>query len=346
MELVSEQSIPIAAERSTRRVALAVAVCAVAAACLAWVLRHFEWQQFLSDLAVIEWKWIIPAVFFDVASYLCQGLRWHYVLQPLGAPPVMRATQAIYVGLFTNEIIPLRGGEVVRAYMVSRWTGLGMPVVLTSVGVERLLDAIWLALGFGVTALVVDLPPVVRRGAQALGVFSLVCTVFLVATLAAGQRLTHALERTRAGRRGPLAWLLHFIDHLIDGLRQIGHSASLYRAVGATLLLLVTQILAMWFMMLGYRLHYSFWVASAVLLILHLGTAIPNAPANIGSYQVSCVIGLTLFGVDRTTAAHFSVVSFLILTVPLLVFGFISVLQSGVSLADIRQQVRQKLNSR
>jgi hypothetical protein len=59
---------------------------------------------------------------------------------------------------------------------------------------------------------------------------------------------------------------------------------------------------------------------------------------------VACVAGLTLFGVDRTTAAHFSVVTFAILTVPLVTFGFIALLQSGVSFTELRRRVRERMS--
>lgn len=344
MGRVVDQSIGIPQTRSVRRIALTLFVWVVAAGSLVWVFGHFDWDQFRADLHLIRWGWIVPAVVFDVLSYVVQAARWNYVLRPLGAPSLYRATQAIYLGLFTNEILPLRSGEVIRAWMVSRWTGTRLPVVLVSVAVERLLDAIWLAIGFGITALLIPLPALVARGAQILGVFTLACTGIVIFVLAVGRRLTEPLERTRLGRRGPLAWLLHLIDHLIDGLNQIGHSRWLYWAAGTSLLLLLTQILALWAMMWGYGLQHSFWVGSAVLLIVHLGTAIPNAPANIGSFQVACVAGLTLFGVDRTTAAHFSVVTFAILTVPLVTFGFIALLQSGVSVTELRRRVRERMS--
>ena len=335
-----DRQILIREERGIRRRVLTGVALAAAGVGLIWVLRLIEWKEFIADLVFIDWKWVVPAVAFDILSYLVQALRWNYVLKPLGSPSVVRSTQAIYVGLFTNEILPLRSGEVVRAYLVSQWTGLGFSVTLSSVAIERLLDAIWLAIGFGITALLVTLPPAIRTGAQVLGAFVLVATGLLIAVLAFGLRVTHALERTRAGGRGVLSAFLHFLDRLLEGLQTIGHSASLYWAVATSLLLLVTQILALWAMMWSYGLYHSFWVASAVLLILHLGTAIPNAPANIGSYQVSCVAALLIFGVDKTTAAEFSLVMFVILTVPLLVIGAAAVLFSGLSIGDIRRHVR------
>lgn len=335
-----DQPIPVGQERSLPHTLLKVLVYLGAAAGLIWVLSHVEWDRFVEDIAAIDWRWVVVAVFLDILSYVVQAVRWNYVLRPLGAPSLLRSTQAIYVGLFTNEILPFRSGEFIRAFQVSKWTGLPFAVVLSSVAIERLLDAIWLAIGFGVTALLVKLPAIIRNSAQILGVITLVGTGLLIAVLAFGLRVTHALERTRAGERGVVATVLHFIDRLFEGLQTIGHSASLYWAVGTSLLLLVTQILALWTMMLGYGLEYSFWVGSAVLLILHLGVAIPNAPANIGSFQFWCTLGLTLFGVNKTTAAHFSVIFFVVLTVPLLVIGALAVMFSGLSVQDIRQHVR------
>jgi uncharacterized protein (TIRG00374 family) len=338
-----DQSIAIGEDRSLRRTLLTWLVYVAAAAGLAWVLHGFDWPEFFNDLVFVDWKWVVPAVALDILSYVCQALRWNYVLRPLGAPPLLRSTQAIYVGLFTNEILPLRGGEIIRAYLVSHWTQLDFSVVLSSVAIERLLDGIWLAIGFGITSMLVPLPGIIRDGARILGGAVLAGVILLAAVLALGLRVTHALERTKAGGRGLVGNLLHAIDRLFEGLQTIGHSASLYWAVLASLLLLFVQILAVWAMMYAYGLYYSFWVAAAVLFILHLGTAIPNAPANIGSYQVAATAGLLLFGVDKTTAAEFSIVMFAILTVPLLIIGLIAVLTSGLTLQDIRRHVRRKL---
>ena len=112
-------------EESTRRRSLVTALVWVgAAAGLYWILHDFDWKEFVADLAFIDWKWVIPAVLFDVLSYVVQAVRWNYILRPLGSPSILRSTQAIYVGLFTNELLPLRGGEFVRAFLVSQWTEL------------------------------------------------------------------------------------------------------------------------------------------------------------------------------------------------------------------------------
>lgn len=341
--LISHDRVREDSARKFRSAVVHGVVYAAAALGLVWVLYGFEWQDFFENLMFIDWRWVGPAIAFDILSYVCQAARWNYVLRPLGAPSLFRSTQAIYVGLFTNEILPLRGGEFARAYLIHHWTGLRYSVTLSSVAIERLLDGLWLAAGFAVTVMFVPLPPMIADGAKVLGIVVLAAVALLVAVLAEGLKVTHALERTHAGQRRLLSSVLHGVDRLFEGLQAIGHSASLYYAAAMTFILLITQILAVWAMMKAFGLDFSFWIAAAVLFILHLGTAIPNAPANIGSYQVSCVAALLLFGVDKATAAGFSLVMFAILTVPLLVLGLLALLLSDVSLQDIRTNLRHKL---
>jgi hypothetical protein len=55
------------------------------------------------------------------------------------------------------------------------------------------------------------------------------------------------------------------------------------------------------------------------------------------------VIALTLFGIDKTFATGFSVVVFVVLTVPLWVLGSLALGRStGATLASIRTHVRQR----
>ena len=90
--------------------------------------------------------------------------------------------------------------------------------------------------------------------------------------------------------------------------------------------------------MVGYGLDLSFWAGGAVFFIVSLGTAIPNAPGNVGSYQFFTIVGLTLFGVDKTFAAGFSMVVFVLLTLPLLILGSIAFSRSGLTLTSVQSR--------
>jgi hypothetical protein len=52
------------------------------------------------------------------------------------------------------------------------------------------------------------------------------------------------------------------------------------------------------------------------------------------------VFGLVLFGVDSSLAKRFSFVMWAVITLPLLIVGFIALAITGLSLADIREQAQ------
>lgn len=309
----------------------------LAAAGLIWVLHDFQLGQLRSLVANLEWRWIALAVVCDVTSYLCQGARWRLLLKPLAEVSTLRATQAIYAGLFTNEILPMRLGELVRAYLVARWTAAKLVAVIPSMVVERLFDGIWLAAGIGLTAMFVPLPKDLLRAADALG------TGVVVATAALAYVILRP-PKTRRFSTGPLRLVSAVVERLLSSLQGIARTREFYLSLGGSLLLLICQAMAFWLVMLGCGLHLSFWIGVAVFLIVHLGTAIPNAPANVGTYQFFTVVGLTLFGVDKSAATGFSLVVFLLLTLPLLVLGFVAMSVSGTGLLKIRGELRTLIN--
>jgi uncharacterized protein (TIRG00374 family) len=307
------------------------AAWAVAAACLVWVLHGIDARRLAGEVRGLRWGLVTLAVVSQVLSYVAQGWRWQLLLRPVVGIPVPQATQAIYAGLFANEVLPLRFGEMVRAWLVARWAGVELLAVLPSVFVERLFDGIWLALGIGLTAIAIPLPPDLDRAANTLGALVLVVTALFAVFV-----LVKRPSRATGTRRSKLA---DWSDSILEGLQAIGRSPSFYGALGVSLLFLLLQGLAFWCVMLAYGIGLSFWAGAAVFLVVRLGTAIPNAPANVGTFQFFTVVGLLLFHVHKTEATGFSLVAFIVITVPLLALGFLALSRSGTSLWAIRRQV-------
>ena len=112
---------------------------------------------------------------------------------------------------------------------------------------------------------------------------------------------------------------------------------------GLSLLFLVGQAMAFWLVAIAYDgLHLGFWASAFALIVIHVGTAVPNTPGNVGTYQFFCVVALTLLGVDKTLATGFSVVVFITLTVPLWLLGSVALGRSGTTLAGVRARFRER----
>ncbi len=312
---------------------------AIAIVCLIWIFHDIRIRDLTHSMTSINWWWVAGAVFLDILSYVCQGMRWSLLLHPLGRVSTFRATEAIYAGLFVNEMMPMRLGEVLRIYLVSLWIPVRFAVVIPSILVERLFDAIWLALAFGITVFAVPLPKYLVNAEGILG-FTALATIALFAYLVFCKKAEGAARPVAAWRRWrPVRWFSGLFEKMAGGIRDIGRSRFFYSSFGISLLLLLGQILSYWFVMQAYGLKLSFWHGAAVFLIVHIGTIIPGAPSNIGTYQFFTVVGLTLFGIDKTLATSFSIVVFFILTIPLWVVGMVVFGRLGLSLKKVQTEI-------
>jgi len=229
----------------------------------------------------------------------------------------------------------MRLGELVRTYLVARWARAKFLSIIPSILVERLIDGVWLAVLFGLTAIFVPLPEMLLKAGDTVGIAVVIATVIFL-----------SLVRFPPIQKGgwnwkPLRMTISLIDRLADGLRGLGFTRPFYLAFLLSSALLLLQGLAFWLVMVGYGLHLSFWIGIAVFLIVHLGTLIPNAPGNVGSYQFFCVLGLSLFGVEKTQATGFSLVVFILLSLPLLLIGFVALSRSGTTLLTIRREINR-----
>jgi uncharacterized protein (TIRG00374 family) len=304
--------------------------------CLVWVLRNFHLRQFLHEISNVSWKWVVLGMACDVLSYAVQALRWKFLLAPFGRVRLSRSIRAVYSGLFANLVFPLRPGEVLRSYLLSNSEDIGMGRVLGSVGVERFVDLVIATAALAVVSLFVELPRRFQRVADTLAIVTLVLlTIVAILILYLEIRLgrSAALEGKHSRLPGK------FMAVLTD-LHAMGTAPGFYAAVLASLAMPFCQVLGLWAVIRSYGLPLSLLSAVVVLLIINLGVSLPNAPANLGSYQFFCVLGLSVFDIETTGAAGFSFFAWVALTLPLALLGFAALLRGGMSLRSMREKVK------
>ncbi|MGA2844009.1 MAG: lysylphosphatidylglycerol synthase transmembrane domain-containing protein [Candidatus Acidiferrales bacterium] len=303
--------------------------------CLIWVLHDFHIVQAMKELSNVNWKWVLIGMGFDVLSYGMQALRWKFLLTPFKKVPLTHAIRAVYAGLFANLVFPLRPGELLRCYLISDSEDISIGRVLGSVGVERLIDLVIATASLAIVSLLVPLPRRFERVADTLGVVTLVLLAIIVLMIF---YLEVKLGKDPTLGTGPHRLPGKMMRALL-GLHAMGTAPSFYAAVLASVFMPLCQVMGLWAMMKGYHLTLPFLAAIVVLLIINLGVSLPNAPANIGAYQFFCVLGLSVFNVEKTTATGFSFFAFLALTIPFIFLGFAALLRSGLSLKSMRETV-------
>jgi uncharacterized protein (TIRG00374 family) len=307
----------------------------LAVLCLIWVLHDIRPAQALHDMANVDWRWVAAGVACDVLSYVVQAIRWKILLRPFATVRLSHSLRAVFAGLFANQVLPLRPGEFLRTYLLTKSENITFAQVLASIGIERLIDLVIILFGLGFASLFVPLPEHFKKVSNVVGFITLGLVGFLVAVIV---YLEITMDRRHPKTDCPQN--SSKVASILLGLHAVGTSPSFYLAVIVSAGLPSLQILGLWAMMRAYGMTLPFLAAAVVLLIINLGVSLPNAPANVGSYQFFCVLGLSAFDVEKTTAAGFSIFAFLALTIPLFILGFWAVMRTGLTFHEMREQLK------
>lgn len=326
---------------STKRRLLILATNILSVACLWWVLHDINWREYPDELRSMNWWWVSVAVISDILVYVWHGWRWSLLLKPLGNIPVLRSVRAVYVGLFANEILPLRTGEVIRCYLQARWSELPFSVILSSAVIERIFDGFFLVACMLVTVKVVPgLPGYLLDGTLVLSIFVIAGALLLGIAMFHKQR-AHAALSTEKGWHRQLAVLIEDL-HLIGQSRFLGYSALV------TIPYLLTQIVPIYALMKAYDFADASWgVATVLMIVLRLGAAVPQAPGNVGTFQALTVVILShVFGYDNSFAKRFSVVMWAVVTLPLLIVGFVALAITGSRIGELHHHAHSQMPNR
>jgi uncharacterized protein (TIRG00374 family) len=320
---------------STRATALLVVVNLISVASLVWTLHDAKLSELKDDLLEMDWWWVGLAVIADIAVYFWHGLRWSLLLKPIVPARFGQTVRAIYVGLFANEVLPFRAGELVRCYLIARWTNLPFSVAVSSAIIERIFDGVWLCACLFFALKLVMFPRQFRPlvdGAWVLGGFVLAGAVLL------------ALASIRRRRDGPspvpegASKLRRQFHVLVEDLGLISHSKYLPLSFFQSLPYLLLQVIPIWAAFHGYGFDLGWTPAFVLMVVLRLSSAVPQAPGNLGLFQFltrECL--QRVFDVVPAEAARFSLVLWGIVTLPLLTAGFIALTITEAKVGELRK---------
>ena len=314
---------------------------------LVWALHTLSFREVWHDFKHLRWGWVAVGIASNVLAYVVQGWRWSLILAPVAPVRASKAIGAVFVGVYANEVLPLRSGEIIRCYLLARSSELPVSVTLASALIERIFDGIYLIAGIFITVQMTQLDPLIRHSGIVLGVIILVGIVLLGIAMYWREQTLDLLLNAR--------WF-GWVHVLIKDLHLIGHSRYLYFAFAVTLPFTLLQVFPMYAVLRAYDKLDSIPAIAAVCvaIMLRFNAILPQAPGGIGTFPAAVMFGLrpyrsfsglTRFVYDRATR-NFGVILLAIVTVPLLVTGFIAVAFTGKSILAIRRHARSSMEDR
>ena len=342
----------------TRRFWFGIAVSLVF---LGLFLRKVDLGGALGILREANYLYLIPAVAVYFVSVYFRALRWRFLLRPLKSLSVGRLYPAVVVGYMANNLLPVRLGEVVRAYYLSRRDGVSASGSLATILVERVFDGLTLLALIAFVSLALPVLGVVQGLAEKVNFSPLVLGLavpilfvgvagLLIAmasfpgrTLRVAMRVLGRLPPTLISRLEPLA--LRFLE----GLWTLKSSRRLVTLFVLSLPIWLAE--AVMYLILGYsfQVHLAFETFGelvAVVLLLtavsNLATSIPSSPGGVGPFEFFAKSTLVLMGVESVQATAYVGVLHLALLAPVTLVGLVYLRAGRLTLGRLTRGVESE----
>lgn len=233
-------------------------------------------------------------------SIFCRALMWRVTTRSFGRVGLSTLFGGVVVGYLANNILPLRAGELVRAYYLTLRSEIVMTVSFSTICIERMVDIFSLVflllagIAWGMPGIS---PQNARRALAVLTLLVVACIIFIC----------WVTRLRKNGRKftGLINSLFNIFESFVEPFRRLRD----YRLIA----LLITINLAAWCsnylciaaLISGEVLHF-FTPALLLLLFVSIGILIPASPGAFGIMQIAFWMALAPFGVTREVALALS----------------------------------------
>ncbi|MEP7028806.1 MAG: lysylphosphatidylglycerol synthase transmembrane domain-containing protein [Candidatus Eisenbacteria bacterium] len=311
---------------------------------LIWLsVRSLDLREVGHALASANWVWFLPICGLTLLAFWIRAVRWGWLLKsvkPIRATSLFSATM---IGFAANNLLPARLGELVRPWALGASERISRSSIFATVIVERVVDMFCILVFLGIALLLHPAPPVIRNAGLAALVVNLGLLVVLVAierSPAHADRLAAWMQRVLPPKFGPKAASL--LRNFAGGLGVFRHGPGLFWVTVYSLLMFTVTALGLTACMAAFSLHLPWYAGLVMLVVTAFGIMVAPTPGYLGAIQYACVLGLSLFAVNNTTAFSFSLYYHLTQFLPITVVGLYYLGRQGLSLGQVAAASREE----
>lgn len=288
-----------------------------------WLLsRSIDFAQTWEVIRKINPLFVPVLMGVYLLTFPLRSLRWRYMMKSLRIPHEGLFIQTLFIGFAGNNLLPARGGELLRMEAFSRRSGVSRTVALSSILLEKVMDVIFLMIlliaGF-----------LGMRQSSALVEKTVYFMVPAIVTVAAiltaiglwGNRIAEYFSRKPNKLSQSCARILSQV-HASLAFIHSGRDLLAITGLSALIWSLEVSVYIFGLSAIGVE-HALVLVAIIGLVLVNFSILVPSSPGYIGVFHAALVLAVSIFGISKEKGLAAAVLIHASQVLPVTILGLV-----------------------
>jgi glycosyltransferase 2 family protein len=300
-------------------------------------VRGIRFQDVVEGFKTVKYEYLIPPIIIFTLMQFLRSWRWGIILSPLEKVDQLSLFSVTCVGFLAIVAIPARLGELARPYLITKKSQIKMSAALGTIFVERIFDSLSV---LSIFAFVLFFTPLPQWLIKSSAMFFLITMVIFAAMFLLFVKRDASIGFLNAAfKRLPEKYsvkLNHLIHYFIDGFAIITDFRRFFYVAVLSALIWLINAAAIYSLFLAFSFTLPIVAAFVLMIVVMIGILIPTAPGFVGNWHYFCILGLSLFGINKTDAFTFAVICHFLSIGIVVLLGLIFLPFNKFSLSDLQ----------
>lgn len=268
---------------------------AISVALIAALAARLDFRSLMAGLASAQWPYLAVAAAINFVVLALKALRWQLFMRPEHRARFSNIFRATVIGYAGNNVLPARGGEWYRIYLLGKTEGVSKAMLASVTGLDKLFDGLAILLLFGALSLHSRFPAWVQKGTAIVSVVIAVALAICILLL-----LHH--RRTPSAQAGELGAISRLAKNLGSGMSMLASRNLVLATLAISVAICLLQVGTIWTCQRAFGQRLDLWIPALVYVAINLSIIIPSAPSGVGPFEVAAVLAYTWLGLQKETA--------------------------------------------
>jgi uncharacterized protein (TIRG00374 family) len=309
--------------------------------------RKTDWGQTWLMVKHADFIYLLMALPLLLLAFVLRAIRWKYLLHPTARLGFNALFGPMMIGFMALNILPLRLGEFIRAWILGRQEGISKSQVFATIVVERVFDGLTIMSFLVIVLFALTLEGNIMAWVKAFSYLALAiyigAIVFLILVRFSTGFIVGVVRRLLGWAPTLEEKAEGMIRSFAEGLDAV-RDPRLFAWISFYSIIIWLSYVAFYYVtMFGFQSPEGFNIGREVgfaggmfvLVAIALGIMIPSSPGFVGTYELACITALTAMGVANSLAESYAIVTHAINFIPVTLIGIVYLYAHNVSLRDI-----------